>query len=84
MAVLGLHCCVGIFSSCKEQALLSRGGAWAGDYTCYRAGALGCPGFSSVALGLSGCGSQAPEHRLNSCGALAYLFAACGVLLSQG
>ena len=24
LAMLGLHCCVGIFSSCKEQGLLSR------------------------------------------------------------
>ena len=50
LAMLGLHCCVGIFYSCKEQGMLSRGGAWAfhcGDYTCYGAQALGCTGFSS-------------------------------------
>ena len=29
LAVLGLHCCVWVFSSCGEQRLLSSCGAWA-------------------------------------------------------
>ena len=38
-----------------------------------RAQALKHAGFSSLEYRLSSCGSQAPEHRLNSRGAWAYL-----------
>ena len=44
-------------------------GAWAfhsGGFSCSWARALGCLGFSSSVHGLSSCGSQALEHRLNS------------------
>ena len=39
-------------------------------FSCCGAGGLGCSGFCS-------CGSQAPEHRLNSCGAQVSLL--CGM-----
>ena len=60
MAVLGLCCCAGAFSSCDTQA------SHCGGLSYCRAQALECVGFSS-------CGSQALEHRLNSCGSQAYL-----------
>ena len=40
----------GLFSVCREQTLLSSGGAWASHwhgFSCCRAWALGCAGFSS-------------------------------------
>ena len=47
-----------------------------GGFSCCRARALGLSGFSSCVSGLSSCGSQALQHRLNSCGARAQLL--CG------
>ena len=38
---------------------------------CFGARAPGMQASVVVALGLSSCGSQALEHRLSSCGALA-------------
>ena len=70
LAALGLRCCMQAFSSCIEQGLLfvvvrrhliavaSCCGAWA----------LSAWASVVVACGLSGCGSRALEHRLNSCG----------------
>ena len=59
----------GLFSSCGEQGLLSRGGAhtshW-GVFSHYGAQTLGRAGLSS-------CSSQALEHRLNSCGTWAWV-----------
>ena len=43
----------GLLSSCRLQA------SHCGDFSCFRAWALGCLGFSR-------CGSQALEHRLDS------------------
>ena len=58
LAVLGQHCCTGFSLVCGEQGLLSSCDAWA----------------SVVAEhGLSNYGSQALEHRLNSCSAQALL-----------
>ena len=62
-------------SSDLAGATLS-GGARAshcGDFFCCRARALGTRASVVVALGLSGCGSWALEHRLSSCDAQAYL-----------
>ena len=67
LPVLGLHCW--LFSSCREQGILSRCCTWAshwGGFSYCRAWALGHSGFSS-------CGSQALEHSLNSCGTGAQL-----------
>ena len=66
--MLGLHCCEG-FSLVAERGIYSSCGA----------GVSHCSGFSrcrawetreATRLGLASYGSQAPEHRLNSCGAL--------------
>ena len=62
LAVLGLHCCEAS-SSCGEWGLLFSCSAWLSH----------CSGFSlqstsSRRTGFSGCGGQAVEHRLSSCG----------------
>ena len=44
-----------------------------GGFSCCRARALGMQASVVVACGLSSCGSQALERRLNSCGARALL-----------
>ena len=54
----------GFLSSCGEQGLLSS----CGGFSCCGTWALGCMGSVVAALGLSSCGSRAPEHGLNSCG----------------
>ena len=62
-----------LFSSCHSQGLLSSWGALAshcGGFSCWGAWALEWEIFGS-------CGSQALEHRLNSCGAWAQLL--CGI-----
>ena len=46
-------------------------------FSCCRACALGTWASVVVVRGLSSCGSQAPEHRLSSCGARAELL--CGI-----
>ena len=62
LAVLGLHSCVGFFSSTSRQGLFSSGAqAYCDGFSC-GAQAPGCRGFGS-------CGTWALEHRLNSCGA---------------
>ena len=51
VAMLGLHCCVWAFSSCREQGLFSSCVAWAshcGGFSCCRAWALGA--VASVAV----------------------------------
>ena len=58
-----------LLSSCGDWGLLSRCSVQAspcGGFSCLRAQALRHRGFSS-------CGSQALEHRLNSCGTWAQL-----------
>ena len=69
LAVLSLHCRHGLFSSSGKQGLLSSCGAWANcsDFCWCGAQALKHMSFSSG-------GALALEHRLNSCGAQAYLF----------
>ena len=65
MAMLGLCCCTWSFSSCD---------AWDshwGDFSCCRAQALWCAGFSSCSLWAGSCSSRALEHRLNTCGSRA-------------
>ena len=71
MAALGPRCCTQAFSSCGEWGLLFvvvRGPLIMVAYLCCRALALGTWASVVVALGLSSCGSRAPEHRLSSCG----------------
>ena len=61
--MLGLHCCLGFFSTCGKWGPLSSCSAWVshcGGFSFFRAQAVGLTGFSS-------CSSWAPEHRLNSC-----------------
>ena len=61
-----------LFFSCGEQKLLSSCGVQAshwGIFSCCRAWALGCEGFS-------GCASWALEYRINSCGE-------CGLVAPQ-
>ena len=66
MAVLGLHCCAGFFSTCREQRPFSSGR---------------CVGFSLQWLVLlwgtisrhesfSNCGSRALEHKLSIWGTM--------------
>jgi len=61
LAVLGLHCCAG-FSVVV--------GSWGATLSCSARASHGS-GFSSAEHGLSSCGSWAPDHRLNGCGAQA-------------
>ena len=68
MAVLGLHCCAGFFSSCGEWGLLFVATHRLLLVVTSFVGELGLQG---VARGFSGCGFQALEHKLNSCGAWA-------------
>ena len=74
---------LGLFSSCSEQGLLSRGGVQApnfGSFSCRGARALGCAGFSpygSWAQWWWFPGSTAVARGL-SC------FAVCGILPDQG
>ena len=58
LAILGLCCSAGTFSSCGTQA------SHYGGFSYCRAQALECVGFSSRGL-------QALEHRLSSCGSQA-------------
>ena len=64
------------FSSCSERRLLFSCSAQVSHrsgFSCGRAWALGHMGFSSFNSGRSSCHFWALEHRLNSCGAQAYL-----------
>ena len=68
LAVLGLHYCTCFSSSCGEWGLLFVAQpTHYGGSSCYGARALGRAGMR----GFSGCGPQAAEHRLTSCGARA-------------
>ena len=72
--MLGLRCCMGFspVAASRDYSLLA--GVWAshcGGFSCFGVWILEHTGFSSLAHGLSSCGSQALEHRLNSCGARA-------------
>ena len=53
----------GLLSSCTERA------PQCGGFSCCRVQALGAWDSVAAAPGLSGCGSWAPGHRLNNCGA---------------
>ena len=68
LAVMGPHCCAGLFSSCNDWGLL-----FAAVSGFLLAGASlvamrSLEGARALAVGLSSCGFQALEHRLNSCG----------------
>lgn len=61
---------LGLLFTCGVQA-----SHW-GDFSCYRAKALGHTGFSSCSF--SSCSSPALEHRLNSCSAWLSCSMPCG------
>ena len=66
LAMLGLHCCARAFSSCRKSDTLGCSAQAAlrancAGFSCGREWALGRVSYSS-------CCSQAPEHRLSSCG----------------
>ena len=66
LPVLGLCCCMDFFSSCSEQELL-----WLLIVVTFLGAEHGLSGTRAsvvAARGLSSCGSQGLEHRLNSCG----------------
>ena len=70
-AVLGLHYCVWVFSSCSKQRPCSSCGVQASHcsgFLHFWARALGHVGLIVVAHELSSCGSWDLEHRLSSCG----------------
>ena len=72
LALLGLGCCAGAFSSCDKWGLLSSCSAKASycdDFPCCRTRALGTRTLVLAACRLSSCGSRALEHLLSSCGA---------------
>ena len=87
LTMLDLGCCVQVFSSCREQGLLSscgvRASDWGGFSRC-RAQALGAWASVAVVHGLSSCCSQALEHRLRSCSAWAWLLHGMWVLPGPG
>ena len=68
LAVLGLHCFTGFFSSCSKWGLLSSYGERASHcsgFSCCGAWAQGHMGFAVGVHGLSSCGSWVLQHRLN-------------------
>ena len=70
----------GLFSSCSEQGPLSGRSVQASHcsgFSCCKARALGH-------MGISSCNSQAPEHRLSSYGACAWLLRGMWVLPGPG
>ena len=78
--MLGLRSCMLAFSHSSEQGLLSSCSAWASHgcgFSCFRAQPPRLPSFSR-------CGSQALEHKLNSCGARALLLHGMWDLLGPG
>ena len=73
----------GLFSSYSKQGLLSSCGMWASHVV--ERGLWGTWTLVVTACRLSRCGSWAPEHRLNSCGAHGLSRSvACGIFLAQG
>ena len=77
----------GLFSSCGEWGLLSSCGVWASPcsgFSCWGAWAVGHQASVVVAHELSGCGSQALEHKLSSVSHQLSCSMACGVFPVQG
>ena len=78
--VLGLCCCTGFFSSCRERWQLSSCGAWASPcagFSCHRAQAPGCTGSAVVSPELWSTGLVVVAHKLG-------WSAACGFFMGQG
>ena len=76
-----------VFSSCGEQELLSSCNAQASHcsgFSWCRAQGLGRAGFSSCSTQLSSRGSQALDHRVNSCGPWAELLCSTWDLPGSG
>ena len=72
LVVLGLHCCVSVFSSCSEWGLLSGCSAQASNCGCFSwcgAQALDARASVVVATGLKSTGSTVVVHWLSCCGA---------------
>ena len=65
LAVLGLRCCMQVFSSFGEQGLLPTGGAQASHCSGFYHGArvLGTQASVTVTHELSSCSLWAPEHK---------------------
>ena len=78
----------GLFPSCGERELVSRGGTRASHRGCFfsrRAQALEHLGFSIFAARrLCSCGSLALECTFSTCGTRAWLPWGCGIFLGQG
>ena len=71
LAVLGLRCCLGVFSSCGEWGLLSgcsERASHCDGFSYCRAQALGMQSSVTAVPAPSSCSSRAVEHRLSSCG----------------
>ena len=71
LAVLGLLCYVGFFSSCGKWRPLFSCDAWVSHcdgFSHFRTWSLSAWASVVAAHGLSNCGSWALELRLNSCG----------------
>ena len=97
--MLGLHCCVGAFSSCRQRGLLSGCCAWASHHsgfslqsTCYRVSSLsGCSSQTLECVGFSNCGTWARYLHLMGCRAAGSVVVAhgpscptvCGIFLDQ-
>ena len=64
LAVLYLHCCVG-FSLVAMHGLLIVAASLVAEHR-----RSGTQASVAVAQGLISCGSQAPKHRISSCGTL--------------
>ena len=67
LTVLGIRCCVQVFSCCGDQGLLSSWTVWASHCNGFYCG--GAQALGHRAHGLSGCGPRALERSLSSCGA---------------
>ena len=69
--VLGLGCCTGPFSSCREQGRLSSchsGASHCGGFSSYGAQSLGSPASVPAAPQLRSCDLWTPEQGLNRFG----------------
>ena len=71
LAVLGLCCSSGLFSTCDGNSLVAVQSSHCQGFFYFRAEAPGHTGFSSCGMWVKSCGSQALEHRLISYGAQA-------------
>ena len=71
LAVLGLHCCPGFFSSCGRRGFSQVCHPHCGELPCCGAQKPGHAGCSSFGTWLCSRGSQALQHKLRNYGARA-------------